>query len=221
MKRIFGCIAAMALVLGVMPTSASAQLANFPVTVSPHHGTGLGVGVLYGRGLNTNSRKSNAFGAGARLGLGKFNIAAGAVSVSDVVTFAGEESKISFAGQLEFVVLQPVASPIAISIFGGAGTMSDFGTVIPFGVGIGISPPMVGASVEIWAAPRYQIFSPDGGGGSVNDFGASGGVRIGLPGGLGFSAAIDWVNVEGGSPLLFGATIGYRFTLPGLPGPVG
>ncbi len=218
MKRILGCVAAMALVFGVMPTSASAQLANFPVTVSPHHGKALAIGVLYGRGLNDNSGKSNAFGAGARLGLGKFNIAAGAVSVSDVVTFTGQESKISFAGQVEFVVLQPVASPIAISIFGGAGTMSDFGTVIPFGVGIGISPPMVGASVEIWAAPRYQIFSPDGPGKSEKDFGASGGVRIRLPGGLGFSAAIDWLDDKDGSQLLFGAGVGYRFTLPGLGG---
>jgi len=205
MKRILSLTAVAAL---AFTTVASAQLLNFPVNVNPHHGSGVAIAGLFGKGMNDNSGKFTSFGAGARIGFGAINIAAGAMT-----TNLQPDSKIDFAGNAEFVVIKGGASPFAASIFGGFGTASDIGTRIPFGVGLSVAPP--GGIFSVWAAPFYQIFSPSGSGGSVNDFGVSGGVRVGLPMGLGFGASIGWVNSDFGAPVTLGGTVAWKFSTAG------
>ncbi len=214
MKRILSLTAVAAL---VFTTVASAQLMNFPVDVNPHHGNGVGIAGLFGRGLNDKGfvGKATSFGAGARIGFGMINIAAGVMTNSPE---GAGDSKTDFGANAEFVVIKGGASPFAASVFAGFGTASDFGTTIPLGVGLSVAPP--GGIFSIWAAPFYQLFSlsdctDDC---SANDFGVSGGVRLGLPMGLGFGASLQWVNREdavGGAPITFGGAVGWKFGLGG------
>jgi len=197
MKRILSLTAVAAL---VFTTVASAQLLNFPVNVNPHHGTGVAVAGLFGKGLNDNSGKYTSFGAGARIGFGMINISAGVAS-----TNLQPESKIDFGGNAEFVFASQAM--LAVSIFAGFGTASDIGTTIPLGLGLSVAPS---PQFSIWAAPNYTIFSPSGTGSSVSDLGMSGGLRVSLPMGLGFGASIGWTNSDF-TPVTFGGTVGWRF----------
>jgi hypothetical protein len=138
------------------------------------------------------------------------NIEAGAMT-----TKTQPESKIDFAANAEFVAIKGGASPFAASIFAGFGTASDIGTRIPLGIGLSVAPPMTGAMFSIWAAPYYQIFSPSGGGGSVNDLGVSGGVRLGLPMGLGLGLSLNWLNVENFAPITVGGAVAWKFSTGG------
>jgi hypothetical protein len=210
MKRILSLTAAAAL---VFTTVASAQLLNYPVNVNPHHGNGVGIAGLFGKGLNDNSGKNTSFGAGARIGFGMINIAAGGMTNN-----FEPESKIDFAANAEFVAIKGGASPFAASIFAGFGFASDIGTTIPLGVGLSVAPPMASAMLSIWAAPFYGIFTPDSdicSDCSSKDFGVSGGVRLGLPMGLGFGVSVQWVNVESFAPITLGASVGWKFATAG------
>lgn len=208
MKRILSLTAAAAL---AFTTVASAQLLNIPVSVDPHHGDGVGIAGLFGKGLNENSTKRTSFGVGARVGFGMINLAGGIAT-----TNIEPESKIDFALNGEVVAIN--SGPFAASAFAGFGLASDIGTTIPFGIGLSVAPPMASAMLSIWAAPFYQIFTPDGDictDCSVNDFGVSGGVRLGLPMGLGLALSLQWVNVENFAPITLGAAVGWKFGLQG------
>ncbi len=222
MKRTLGFIAVAALVAGSV-TPASAQLWNFPVVATPNAlfaGGGPTVGIygLYGRGLNDDSGKLDAFGGAAVLGLNRFAIKAGAMSVRN------GSSEITFAGQIEAGLFAPEGSPVAISAFAGFGTLNNvISTNIPFGLAIGIAPPMEGGTqVTIFGAARGQMTKIDSPGASNEfGFGGSGGVGVVLPMGIGFGAAVDFLSIDlagsgsSTSALGVGAWVGYNFSVGG------
>lgn len=208
MKRILSLTAAAAL---VFTTVASAQLLNYPVNVNPHHGTGVGIAVLGAKGMNDNSGKITTFGLGGRIGFGMINIAAGAATNSPD---GGGDSKTDFGANAEFVAIS--GGLFAGSIFAGFGTMSDVGTTIPLGVGLSVAPP--GGIFSVWAAPAYILFTPSSticSDCSNGEIGVSGGVRLGFPMGLGLGVSMQWVNVEGGAPIVLGASVGWKFGMGG------
>lgn len=219
MRPLFAAAAAAALTA----TPVAAQMAGNPVYYSPKHGTGLSINADYGRGLNDASSKTNYFGGRAVLGLPIVTLSAGVgVVKADENLIAGAESEVVFGGTASVSVLSAPLLPIAVAVQGGLGYLSqDVGNTIsvPIGLAVAIKPPTPGLNVEIWGAPRIQIsrFSPDVGDSSTEtDFGASAGVNLGLPTGLGLHAAIDWVNQDPDGPIVVGIGAHYKFTIPGL-----
>lgn len=235
MVRISLGVLALALVAG----QASAQLPTLPRYTNPAGYQGLMIMGDWGMGMNDDAKYgvddspmafSGMIGYGAKM----FNINAG---VGYLDTKDTELSKpLSFGGNVGVTLLQKAESPLSVNIFGGLGYTSlseadggpSIGTnmVVPFGVGVGFSPPSSGSvSFQIWAAPRgeWNQFSPEvGESDSDFGFGASGGVNVNFAAGFGIHAAIDWStfssDVEGGeslSPMVVGAGLHYNFKMPG------
>lgn len=211
------CISAAALALGLAAAPAAAQLLGNPVYVSPKGGTGVTISGDYGRGLNTNSGKGNSFNGRVTLGLPMVQIQVGAGSYKP----KGGVSTANFMGQAAIRLLGGGPMPANVSLFAGAGYASKSGTktlTVPAGVAIGLNVPSPSVSVEPWIAPRinYMHVSVAGISSSQSKFGISGGVNLGLPMGLGFHAALDYVAISGAAPLTFGIGVHYKFTVPGL-----
>ncbi len=206
------------LVLIGVAASAEAQQHGNPVYLSPSHGTGLSINADVAKGLNDASGKTLYFGGRAVLGVSRIVISAGAGSISfDDVLAPGAESEIAFGGNVSVNIFDLPAAPVAIGVFAGVGTLSEAGTTlttIPAGAVISISPPTPGASIEVWAAPGIRHFRVSGF--SNTEFAVSGGLNLGLPMGLGFHVAADWVNSSGSSPLIVGGGAHYQFSIPGL-----
>lgn len=228
MTRILGRTAGLALALGLVAGPAAAQMLGNPVYFSPKGGTGLTISGDYGRGVNDESGKTDYFGGRATLGLPMVSISAGAGSVSA----EGADSEIGFGGALAVNILKAPLLPVAVNLQGGVGYLKEGDPTtleattlnVPVGVGIAINVPSPAVSVEPWAAPRVNIQRVEvtSGTGSASDtevgFGASAGVNVGLPMGLGFHVAADWMTVGDPAvkPLYIGVGAHYKFTIPGL-----
>lgn len=206
-------------VLGFLLVSASpaeAQLFNFPVYAPPSSAaTGPSTFVFgtFGGGLNDQSGKNNAVGAGI-----------GRTGIADRVTvFAGgglvllddpADDELTLGGAVGIDLLPNVG------LAAGLGWMSPSGGTllhIPVGVSLGTSIESESATVSPWVMPRvsFNRVSPDvGDSNTETDFGVSGGVAINLASGLGFHAALDVLIVEdfagdNTSSVLFGGGVHY------------
>jgi opacity protein-like surface antigen len=241
MKKIVG-ITLGALAIAVFANTASAQLGYTPVLVYPSGYAGLNIQGGIGMGLNSDAEGADGkiftYGGMVGFGGGMFNINAGVNQVDPKTD--GVKKPLSFGGNVQVTVMKPAESPLAINVFGGFGMWNlktdtdpsqDIVKVmnIPFGVGIGFSPPTAGSvGFEVWAAPRGNYLSEDYDGDKVNrfGFGASGGVNVNFAAGFGVYAAIDWSTfsektVDAGiapkvSPLVWGAGLKYTFGMPGM-----
>jgi hypothetical protein len=204
--------------LGLLASPALAQMIGNPVYFSPKQGVGLTIAGDYGRGLNDASTKSNYFGGRATLGLPMFAITVGGGSAKP----SDGSSATSFGGDVAVTVVKGPMVPVTVSLQAGAG-YSSVGSAktlhVPAGVALAFNVKSPGASVEPWVAPRVDYVRYKVGTLSTNQtkVGASGGVNIGLPSGLGFHAALDYVNVSGGSPFMVGAGVHYTIKIPSLP----
>lgn len=227
---------ACALLLAVLAAPAVAQQHGNVVYVSPKHGTGLSIMGDFARGLNDASFKTNYFGGRAILGLPLLTVSAGVGVVNtDDALDPGGESEITFGGLASLNVISAPLMPVAVAIFAGAGYLkesatgpgSDETTInVPVGAAIAFSVPSPSVSVEPWIAPRLHISRVSNGTSNTDsNFGVSGGVNIGLPNGLGFHAAFDYVAVSSDlpgvsssdvSPFIVGVGVHYKFSVPGL-----
>lgn len=214
----FGRLSAVVGTLALFASPALAQMLGNPTYFSPKAGVGLTIAADYGRGLNDASGKTNYFGGRATLGLPMVAITVGAGSVKP----SGGVSQVSFGGDVGVKVLKGPAVPVTVSVQAGAGYSSKSGTKtlhVPAGVALAFNVKSPGASVEPWVAPRVDYLSVKVGTISANQtkFGASGGVNVGVPSGIGFHVAVDYLNVSGGSPFLVGAGVHYAIKIPSLP----
>ena len=172
------------------------------------------------------------FGQGSGLGRGVYNpdLSVGGISADKDIQFMDN-------GALK--LFSPPLVPIGISFQAGAGYLkqgSGTGAVktisVPVGLGVAIKPPTPGVSIEFWGAPRVQLnaVSVSGTGSRVQaGIGASGGVNLGMPMGLGLHLAADYLKLSEkasagigldlpqSQTLVFGAGLHYTFTIPGLP----
>jgi hypothetical protein len=243
MKKLIGGMALLA-VMGVWAAPAMAQLSNMPVTTSPAGYAGVRISGDWGMGLNEDTKWGEsspmAFGGMIGFGTGMFNINAGAAYVDPKLE--GLKKPISFGGNIGVTFLQATAeSPLAVNVFAGVG-YTDYKAEeagaggdevlkqldIPFGVGIGFSPPASGnVGFEIWAAPRGVYSSQDVLGTTKFNrfgFGASGGVNVNFNMGFGIHATMDWSTFSEKavdnqispkySPLYLGAGVHYTFRTP-------
>ncbi|UCF40464.1 MAG: hypothetical protein JSW43_12145 [Gemmatimonadota bacterium] len=228
-------LTALALSLGV--GVAQAQLYNVPVFFSPAFGTGVGVFGDFGMGLNDDAKFGAdaplAFGGHVIVGLSKFQIMGGATYVDTKTTTFDKE--LSFGGNIALTLFRTPASMVVVNVQAGAG-YAKFGTGadeykelnFPIGVGLALNPPLVGAIVEPWIAPRAHIFRQTLAGTSQTEvgFGVSGGVNASLLLGIGAWAAVDWLTIkpegatESLTPFVLGAGLSWKFSVPslGIPG---
>jgi hypothetical protein len=211
----------MVTVLGLLASPALAQMLGNPVYFSPKQGVGLTLAGDYGRGLNDASGKTNYFGGRATLGLPSFAITVGGGSAKP----SGGTSATSFGGDVGVTVIKGPMVPVSVSLQAGAAYSSVSGVKtlhVPAGVALAFNVKSPGASVEPWVAPRVDFVQVKVGTLSTNTtkVGASGGVNIGLPSGLGLHAAVDYVNVSGGSPLTVGVGVHYTIKIPSLGVPM-
>ena len=213
--------AAAGLVLGLAAQPATAQLANNPTYFAPNGGTGLTVSGEYGAGMNNASGKGYSLNARGELGMPMINIGAG---VGLAYPNGGGNSTVNFEGNAGLTLMSLPLSGISVSAHGAVGYISPTGgnkiITVPVGITVGVKPPSPGVSLEPWASARLHYVnvssSGPGGGASSTNVGLSAGVNVGLPIGVGLHAALDYLNVSGGSPILFGIGAHYTFSVPGM-----
>lgn len=251
MKHLFVRLGTATLVAGALSHPASAQLAGNPVYFSPKQPTGLTLALDFGSTLNLKydgvkytvggqSVKPNNLGARATLGLPIISLGVGVGIYNPDLSSVSADKETQFMGNAALKIFSPPLVPIGISLQAGAGYLkqgSGTGAIktinVPVGIGVAIKPPTPGVSVEVWGAPRVQFnaVSVTGGGSRAQaGIGASGGVNLGMPMGLGVHLAADYSKLSakasvgtGGlalqetQTLVFGAGLHYTFTIPGLP----
>jgi hypothetical protein len=148
-----------AVLLGVTVTPATAQLNSIPVYTSPKGGTGISVFADYGKGLNEESGQNRALAARAVIGLAMLQLGAGIGTVNPEI--AGErQDSFQWMATAALRLIGGGVMPLAVNIQIGYGRVEiaqDSTEVsIPISVGVGLSPPIPGFSLELWAAPRYS-----------------------------------------------------------------
>ena len=245
MKRLFGGASAIMLMASAAVTPASAQLRSLPVYFSPKGGTGLTISGDFGKTIQTkvNDVKLSqalggepmAIGGRASLGLSILTVGVGAGIFDPKVSLSS--NKVQYMGDAALRILGGGLIPIAISLQAGAGYLKTGSGAtevkswnFPIGVGVGLNLPTPGFSFEPWVAPRIHVNRSDATGRYETQFGygASAGVNLGLPIGIGLHAAADWVQFKSKTigtinlaevvPLTIGVGLHYNFKLPGLPG---
>ena len=217
MKSIVGSSAALVLAVGIFVAPAAAQLNSIPVYFNPKGGTGFTLAGDFGKGVNPESGKNTAFGVRASFGGGPFSIGAGLGTVD-----LGAQSEIQYMGNVALRLVGGPLIPVSVAVQGGVGYL-EVGSIktlnVPIGVGIGLSVPTPGFSFDPWIAPRVTINTVEFLGTTVTNsgLGVSGGVNLAFVMGLGLHLAIDWTDVNGVKPVIFGAGIHYKFGPPGIP----
>ncbi len=244
MKRVAAAFFVVPMVFAVSVTPAAAQIFNQPVYHSPGHGTGVTLGADIGIGANDDAKlvageTPVAYGGHITLGLPVVTITAG---LSVVDPKGPLDTEVAFGGNLALTLFKAPMTPIVIDLQAGVGyvkfdaaggALENKIVDVPIGVGLGINVPNPSVSFEPWIAPRIHLrnqritvlgITADE---TKVGFGVSGGVNLGLPMGLGFHAAVDWMTIDNAvgvnlSPVVFGFVIHYKFNVPslGIPGGV-
>ena len=168
----------------------------------------------FGRGLNEDSGKLNAFAVAAgRTGIG----GRGSLFVGASMLDSDPDSEYSFGLVGAVGVSQPTA-PTQISVQAGVGYMSPVDDVtiwsVPVGVAIGRSTPQGGGSLNYWAMPRIHMtrVAIDGFDSEMEtDFGASGGLGFTTASGFGVHAAIDLLAQD---PSIWTLGAGVHYVIP-------
>jgi hypothetical protein len=230
MKASLARLSAAVSVLGLIASPAMAQMWGNPVYFSPKQAVGLTIAGDYGRGLNNASEKTNYFGGRATLGLPMVAITVGGGTEKPSGTFTGENTP-WFGGDVAATVLKGPVVPVSVSLQAGAAYSSKSGYKqlrAPLGVALAFNVKSPGASVEPWIGPRVDILHVSGTGitsATETHVGASAGLNVGLPSGVGFHVALDYLYVKapagGGSssdysPFVVGAGIHYTIKIPSL-----
>lgn len=168
----------------------------------------------YGRGLNEESGKLNAFAITAgRTGIG----GRGSVFVGASMLDADPDSEYSFGLVGAVGVTQPTA-PTQISVQAGVGYMSPVDDLtiwtVPVGIALGGSMPQGDNSLNYWVMPRLHMtrvaisgFDSE----METDFGASGGLGFTTASGFGVHAGIDLVAAD---PNIWTVGAGVHYAIP-------
>ena len=203
MKRTWILVAMAVLAVGGA-APASAQFIGMPVWNSPSGGTGLTISGDYGKPNSNYFGGGSAFGGRATLGLGTLSVTAGVASFSP--SPSGASKMTSFGGDVAFRVIGGPLVPVKINVQGGAAhTSADSGlTVVTGAVGIGVTLPMPGISIEPYVSPGIRYYkSGIAGTSSSTKFGFAVGANVGF-GMLGVHIAYDHSQISGVNVSTFG-----------------
>lgn len=229
MKRLIGSIAVVALLMGLVAETASAQLAGNPVyAISP--GVGITLNGDFGRGVNDESGKGNYFGGRVVLGVPMVSFWVGAGQYDSRVANADKE--ITLGGGAAINLIKAPILPVALTLQVAGATVgcgTDCSTLnLVAGPALKVNVPTPGIGIEPWIMPRVNMARTSFGGSSVTQtgFGASGGVNVNLPMGLGFHVALDFANIPAktsgifqipeSSPITAGVGLHYKIAVPSL-----
>ena len=181
----------------LVATPAMGQLLNYPITALPAGDAdgAISIGAGWGRGLNEDSGKLNAFGVGITRAMEtvSYSVAGVYVNSSDI----GLGGRLAYNGLAENIGIQ-----------GGIEWKSpDSGTELNLPIGISISG--ASESVRYSVMPRVQFTRTSGTTTTTEtDFGVSAGIGFATEGGVGFGLSGDWVS--GTSSILVGAAVYYQ-----------
>ena len=191
MKRISVLTIGLAMIAAV---PVEAQLFNFPVQALPSAGDAPAtlLAASYGRGLNEDSGKLDAYGAFiGRTGIGgRATVAVGAGMID------AAESEWTFGGAVGVDVM-PAGGSAQVSIQTGVGYFSPAtdvsGLHIPIGVALKGNIEGPTATVVPWIMPRLSVLRSSIGdlSDTSTEFGASGGVAFTMPSGFGAHTSLD------------------------------
>jgi hypothetical protein len=241
-------ILAAAVALVALAGPASAQMTGNPVYATTY-GTGVTIAPEYAR-CTSNCGPGNPSVLGARviLGLPVIQIGAGIGIYNPDVTSAGgidADKETTFEASAGLQVFGGPLIPVSVRVQTGIGVLKTGSPTdpvlggefknftVPIALGISVDIPTPGFNLEPWAAPRIQISHESFETGAIAavtgtniDVGFSVGVNGGLPMGLGFHAALDFLRDKalGGlagavdqSVVTFGIGVHYTFRLPNAP----
>ena len=182
----------------LVATPAMGQLLNYPITAlragDADGATSIGAG--WGRGLNEDSGKLNAFAAG---------VGRSAETVSWQLAGAYvNSSDIALRGTLAYNALAE-----NIGIQGGIEWKSpDAGTQMNFPIGISFSGGSESVTYSVMPRVQFTRTSASSATTTDTDFGASAGIGFVTEGGVGLALSGDWLS--GTSSILVGAAVYYQ-----------
>jgi opacity protein-like surface antigen len=234
MKRLIGGIAVVALAMGLVAEAASAQLASNPVyAINP--GVGITLAGDFGRGLNDESGKTQFYGGRVILGVPMLSFWVGGGVWDPRSSFVDKQT--ALGGGAAINLIKAPVLPVALTLQVGGSTLScgdecDSDIHLVAGPALRINVPTPGVGIEPWVMPRVHMsrYSADGETATQTGFGASAGINVNLPVGLGFHAAVDFSKLpdvtEGTlvmpdmSPMYGGIGIHYKIAVPSLGMPL-
>ena len=190
-----------AVVALMVATPAMGQLPGFPVLGLSDGDGATSVGAGWGRGLNEQSGKQNAFGVGA---VRATEMVSFGVFGSYLIGQGTADNKIGAAGAVAYHLPVGDDLPVTLSVQTGVGWINPGDAILNFPIGIVISGSTEAGSMMVspWVMPRFQLTRSKFDGTTTTtekDFGASGGISIASEGGVGVNLALDWLLVDDGS----------------------
>ncbi|HET7790684.1 MAG TPA: hypothetical protein VFK78_07785 [Gemmatimonadales bacterium] len=203
---------------GAAATPVAAQLVGMPVWNSPKGGTGITINGDFGK-PSTDAGGGSAFGARGSLGLGNIEVGVG---LSSWKPSGASSSATSFGGDLAFRVIGGTLLPVSINLQGGAASTSSATSGGPKlltatgAVGVSVSVPTPGISIEPYVSPGIRYYKLSGGTGSSN-FGFAIGANVGF-GMFGVHVAYDYTKGKNGAPNASIIGVGVHI---GLKSPIG
>jgi len=205
-----------ALALGVFASAASAQTSG-NVVWGALPGNGVTIAGDFGLGVNDDAKIGGASTMyfGGRLGYGANMFSVYAVGGMYPIGNDFADGEVTLGGGLAVHVMNQPAAPVSVSVQAGAGYIK-FGdaTQMTFGGGplLGINVPSTGVAIKPWLLPRVQYVKITDFDGEIG-FGASGGLAVDMPMGLGFHLGLDWSSTDFGGatvkPLIVGVGVHY------------
>ena len=207
MSKRFGRVTLAAVGLVLLSTPGMAQLAGQPVYAIPK-GTGVSLNLDAGTILSNGVDAFDFMTLAGRATLGLPMVSFTAAFEPEVLD--AFENQL-MAGAAVTVAPLPTA---AVRLQANVGYGLDSKTLVATpGVALTLSPPSPVLRVEPWIFPQFRVVVPDVGD-TEADFGISGGVNVGLPGGVGGHVALDYDNFS--ESITAGIGLHYRITVPGL-----
>jgi len=209
------------LALGVFANAASAQNAG-NVVWGALPGSGVNIAGDFGLGVNDDAKLGgeSSMYVGGRLGYAANMFTIYAVGGLYPVGNDLVDGEVTLGGGVGVHVINKAEMPVSVSVQGGVGYIK-FGdaTTMNFGGGplLGINVPSSGVAIKPWVMPRVQYVKTTDVDGEVG-FGASGGLAVDLPMGVGFHLGLDWFTIGDPSvkPLTVGAGIHYGVKMGGM-----
>ena len=193
-----GFVFSIAVATLLVATPAMVQLLNYPITALPagdaDGATSIGAG--WGRGLNEDSGKLNAFGAAITRATEtvSYQFAGAYVNSSDI----GLGGRLAYNGLAENIGIQ-----------GGIEWKSpDAGTQMNFPIGISFSGASDSVSYSVMPRVQFTRTTASSATTTDTDYGVSAGIGFATEGGVGLGLSGDWVS--GTSSILVGAAVYYQ-----------
>lgn len=222
-----------AITLGVVASSAQAQLNAVPVFYDPSPSSWqlLTIAGYLASGVNDDAGKNFAAGGRVSGNIRRIALAVGVATLNPRVDPTNREVKGQYMISAAFRLLPTPSCELdevtctrwVIDGLVGAGRSpvgnGDYQVNVPIGVGVGYLIEFTGFALIPWAAPTYRARWTNIGGLRVRQdgFGISGGINVGATAGLGFYLAIDWATygAQGAlrdiQPFTLGGGVRYRW----------